>query len=476
MSFTSLYFFPFIVIVLAVYWFALPKKSSYQNTFLLLASAFFIGINDWKAGVLIAISGALNYMLVRRMYKLEEGNSKKWFFYAGCLANVFVLGYFKYLHDVINGFSSLFHGSGAEFKSLYLPLGISFFTFQLIGYWIDVYNEEIEPENDALSFFTYLFYFPKLISGPIERVHSFTPQLTKNRLFEIPLMTDALRQFLWGFFKKTVVSAHCLLFYKSLYANPDSISGINVLLVAITNMVYIYADFSGYSDMACGISKSFGIRITNNFAFPFFATNISEFWKRWHISLTSWVMKYVYTPVSFLLRKYNRIGTFLAIASAFLTVGVWHGLQSGYIVYGILQAIFFLPLVIQGRNINATDSSQKTSIVGIIRMTILFLVVCIAALLFREMPASHALKEMSRIATHLLTPPDLSGVIGVTNAIYWLLIASCFAIEWLNRKQEHGLSIQRLTRAQRWSLYLFVMTATFFFSEFAVGGFIYAQF
>jgi alginate O-acetyltransferase complex protein AlgI len=128
MSFTSLYFFPFIVIVLAVYWFALPKKSSYQNTFLLLASAFFIGINDWKAGVLIAISGALNYMLVRRMYKLEEGNSKKWFFYAGCLANVFVLGYFKYLHDVINGFSSLFHGSGAEFKSLYLPLGISFFT------------------------------------------------------------------------------------------------------------------------------------------------------------------------------------------------------------------------------------------------------------------------------------------------------------------------------------------------------------
>jgi D-alanyl-lipoteichoic acid acyltransferase DltB (MBOAT superfamily) len=410
------------------------------------------------------------------MSQLEEGNRKKWFFYTGCFANIAVLGYFKYMHELVAGFSSLFNGGGASIQSFYLPLGISFFTFQLIGYWIDVYNEETDPETDTVSFFTYLFFFPKLVSGPIERVQAFTPQLQKTRLFDIPLMTDAMRQFLWGFFKKTVVSTHCLLFYKSLYTNPDSISGINVLLAAITNMVYIYADFSGYSDMACGISKGFGIRITNNFAFPFFATNISEFWKRWHISLTSWVMKYVYTPVSFILRKYNRTGTFIAIASAFLTVGVWHGLQSGYLVYGILQALFFLPLVIQGRNINASGSNDTVSLATFIRMSLLFLLVCVAALLFREIPAIQSIKEISRIATHILTSPDLSGVLGITNAIYWILIVACFAIEWMNRKQDHGLSIQRLRPLQRWALYLFVMTATFLFSEFAAGGFIYAQF
>jgi alginate O-acetyltransferase complex protein AlgI len=476
MSFTSLYFFPFVVIVLAVYWLALPKKAFFQNALLLLSSLVFIGVNDWQASILIAVSGILNLLLVRHMNNMEEGNSKKWFFYAGCLANILLLAYFKYMHELMSACASILNGEGIDFKNFYLPLGISFFTFQLIGYWIDVYNEETDPENDILSFFTYLFYFPKLVSGPIERIQTFTPQIKQFRQFEIPMMTDAMRQFLWGFFKKTVVSSHCLLFYKSLYSSPDTISGINMLLAAIMHMVYIYADFSGYSDMACGVSKGFGIRITNNFAFPFFATNISEFWKRWHISLTSWVMTYVYTPVSFILRKYKRIGTFLAILSAFLTVGVWHGIKSGYLLYGLLQAVFFLPLVIQGRNINAVGNSEKLTIKTLTRMLLLFLLVCIAALLFREIPASQSLIEITRIATHGLKAPDLSGVIGVTNGIYWLLIISCFAIEWLNRKHEHGLSIQRLTALQRWTLYLFVMTATFFFSEFAVGGFIYAQF
>lgn len=476
MSFTSLYFFPFVIIVLAVYWLALPKKTAYQNAFLLFSGLIFVAINDWQAAILIAVSGMLNLFFVRRMNKLAEGNTKKWFFYVGCLANILLLAYFKYMHDLIGAFSSILHGDSIQFDTFYLPLGISFFTFQLIGYWIDVYNEETEPENDALSFFTYLFYFPKLVSGPIERVQSFTPQLKTLRSFDIPMMTDAMRQFLWGFFKKTVVSTHCLLFYKSLYSAPETISGINMLLAAIMHMVYIYADFSGYSDMACGVSKGFGIRITNNFAFPFFATNISEFWKRWHISLTSWVMTYVYTPVSFMLRKYKRTGTFLAIICAFLTVGIWHGIRSGYLVYGLLQAIFFLPLVIQGRSINSIGTNDKLNLMTLARMLLLFLLVCVAALLFREIPASQSLTEMSRIATHILSKPDLSGVVGITNAICWFLIASCFAIEWVNRKQDHGLSIQRLNFIQRWSLYLFLMISTFIFSEFSAGGFIYAQF
>jgi len=476
MSFTSLNFLPFIALLLAAYWFIIPNKFRHQNVLLLLASFVFVLINDWKACILIAVSGAANYFFVHRMSQLEEGTRKKWFFYSGCLANLVVLSYFKYLNDLIDSLQGIFQGTALNLHNFYLPLGISFFSFQLIGYWIDVYNEETEPESDLVAFYTYLFYFPKLVSGPIEKVQNFIPKLSVNRSFDIPLMTDAMRQFLWGFFKKTVVSTHCLLFYKSLYATPETISGLNILLAAIMHMVYIYADFSGYSDMACGLSKSFGVRITNNFAYPFFATNISEFWKRWHISLTSWVMSYVYTPASFFLRKFNKTGTFLAICTAFLTVGVWHGLRSGYLVYGLLQAVFFIPLVLQGRSINTSNTQSGNNVKTLIQMPLLFLIVCIAALLFREIPASETFREISYIAIRIAQTPDFSGIVGVTNSIYWLLIIACFIVEWINRNQEHGLSIQRFSALKRWSLYFLIMISTFIFSEFPGGGFIYAQF
>jgi alginate O-acetyltransferase complex protein AlgI len=476
MSFTSLNFLPFIACLLIAYWVIAPRKATIQNILLLLASLLFVGINDAKAAVLIFVSGIVNFALVQRMYNMPEGNPKKYFFYAGCLLNIAVLAYFKYLHDVISVLNSFFHVDQFSAEKLLLPLGISFFSFQLIGYWIDAYNEETDPEKNLLHFFLYLFYFPKLISGPIERIQNFTPQLAAQRSWNIPLITDGMRQFLWGFFKKMVVSAHCLLFYKSLYANPDTISGINMLLAAIIYMVYIYSDFSGYSDMACGLSKGFGIRITNNFAFPFFATSISEFWKRWHISLTTWIMTYVYTPVAFMLRKHGKVGTFIGIAAAFLTVGLWHGIQSGYLMYGIIQALFFLPLVIKGRSIHSGTESEKPDFKSLLKMVGLFLLVCIAALFFRSVPANVTAKEITFILSRCAKSPDLSGFMGITNGIYALLIALCFAIEWMNRKQEHGLSIQRLSTARRWFFYFTILLAIFFFSEFGGNGFIYAQF
>jgi D-alanyl-lipoteichoic acid acyltransferase DltB (MBOAT superfamily) len=249
-----------------------------------------------------------------------------------------------------------------------------------------------------------------------------------------------------------------------------------MLLAAAMNTIYVYADFSGYSDMACGISKGLGIRITNNFAFPFFATNISEFWKRWHISLTTWIMTYVYTPISFILRRQKKMGTFIAIFSAFIIVGIWHGLKSGFFVYGCLQALFFLPLVLKGGNMNSAAGSNASTIATFVRMAALFLLVCVTALFVREIPASQSLKEITLLITRATQTPDLSGVLGVTNAICWALIATCFGIEWLNRKQDHGLNIQRLSAPVRWSFYIFVILSIFFFSEFPGGGFIYAQF
>jgi D-alanyl-lipoteichoic acid acyltransferase DltB (MBOAT superfamily) len=476
MSFTSLSFLPFIALLTIGYWLLIPKKASAQNLLLLAAGLFFIAYNDWKAAIIIGLSGSLNFFLVQRMASMKEGAAKKWFFYGGCAWNLSLLVYFKYLQEIITAIGIWIQSGTLDTTQLYLPLGISFFSFQLVGYWIDVYNEETEPEDDFPAFLTYLFYFPKLISGPIERVQNLVPQLKTERTFSVPVTTDGLRQFLWGFFKKTVVSTHCLLFYKVLYTQPESMSGINLMLAAIINMVYIYADFSGYSDMACGVSKGLGIRITNNFAFPFFATNISDFWKRWHISLTTWIMNYVYTPISFIMRKHHKIGTFVAILAAFTTVGVWHGIKSGYLIYGILQALFFVPLILQGRSMNGPSHQQKLSLSKITRMFGLFMLVCIAALLFRPLPALTSMNEMTLIVTHLFQAPDFSAVSGVTNGINWFLIVACFAIEWINQNHDHGLDIARLHGSLRWCYYLFCILAIFFFSEFPNSGFIYAQF
>lgn len=478
MSFTSLSFLFLIIVVMPLYWVVLPKRAYFQNTLILLSSLLFVAISDWKAAILIALSGALNFVLVGRMQKLSEGSIKKWFFYFGCIFNIALLSYFKYLVDIAEGLQAIFNAEPFQIGKIFLPLGISFFTFQLIGYWIDVYNDETEPEENLLVFLTYLFYFPKFVSGPIERLQNFTPQLKSTRQLNFSQMTDGMRQFLWGFFKKTVVSAHCLILYKSLYVSPDNISGVNMLLAAMMNTVYVYADFSGYSDMACGISNGLGIRITNNFAFPFFATNISEFWKRWHISLTSWIMTYVYTPISFILRRQKKLGTFIAILTAFMIVGIWHGLKSGFLVFGCLQALFFLPLVMKGGNMNTSAGSNSSSIVSFFRMAALFILVCVSALFVREIPAAQTLEEIAYLFTHATQKPNLSGVFGLNKVIYWVLIVACFVVEWENRNQNFAIEniFANKPSITRWLFYSFIIFLIGMYMDTSESPFIYQQF
>jgi D-alanyl-lipoteichoic acid acyltransferase DltB (MBOAT superfamily) len=473
MSFNSFIFLPFVFLVFILYWYVGGKNRAYQNLILLLSSIFFLAYNDFKSVQVVILSGLVNFVLVKRLARLEEGRLRSLFFYAGVALNIIVLGYFKYLNDIWTGLISMFSGLPSDIGTIMLPLGLSFFTFQLISYWIDVHNEEIEPEDSLLDFGVYLLYFPKMVSGPIELVQNFIPQLKKNKSFDTVLMTDGLRQFLWGLFKKSVVSVSCLQFYNMLYSN-GGIGGFDVCLAGVLFITYIYADFSGYSDMACGISKLFGIRITNNFAFPFFSSSISEFWQKWHISLTSWIVRYVFTPMSFMLRKRGKWGVMISIIVSFLIVGIWHGASWGYLLFGFLHGLYFVPLVLKGGSFQS--KSKATSWKRLTNTLMTIMLVALTSLFFRTVSLNQTFLELGRMFSFLSFDVNRAIFQGATFKVYWVLIVASFVIEYWNRNQEHGLEVSRLSAAGRWAVYGFMILSIFFFGNFPTNNFVYVQF
>ena len=271
MIFNSFQFALFLPIVFFLYWLVFKKNAKTQNLLLLLASVVFYCMADWKFISLLAASGIVNFYSATLIANKKEGTTRKLIFYSGITFNIGILLYFKYLNFFIQSFVTLFNYGGINIDftpfHILLPLGISFFTFQMIGYLIDVNNEEIEPTKDLLGFFTYLAYFPKILSGPIERVQRFLPQIQKKREFNYNLTVDGLRQILWGLFKKMVIADNCYPIVDTIFNNYETMSGSTILLGSMVYIVYVYADFSSYSDIACGVSKLFNIRIINNFSY-----------------------------------------------------------------------------------------------------------------------------------------------------------------------------------------------------------------
>ncbi|MCJ7448006.1 MAG: MBOAT family protein [Bacteroidales bacterium] len=438
---------------------------------------------DWKFVSLLAASGFVNFYLAKLIAKKEEGKIRKFIFYSGIVFNIAILFYFKYFNFFVQSFVTLLNYSGVNINftpfHILLPLGISFFTFQMIGYLIDVNNEEIKPTNDLLSFFTYLAYFPKILSGPIERVQRFLPQIQKKREFDYDIAVDGLRQILWGLFKKMIIADRLTPIVNNIFNNYQTLNGSTLLLGAIFYIISLYADFSGYSDMACGVSKLFNIRITNNFAFPFFSTNISDFWKKWHISLTSWLMDYVFTPLSFILRGYKKIGLAISILITFLIVGLWHGANLTFIVFGFLHGLYFVPIIIKGSmNKNKfiaagkliPSASESLGVLG------LFLLVSITSIFGRSENIGQALGYLSEIVSpSLFTVPTLTNMQNVLTTM--IFIGICILIEWGGREQDHAIAIIGIKwkRTLRSVFYFAIVLAIFWF-----GGneqqFIYFQF
>jgi len=483
MIFNSIDFAVFLIVVFAFYWFVFKKTARLQNIWLLFSSMFFYGWADYRFLGLLLISILVNYFLGIKITDTKKEINKKRFLWLGLIFNIGILGFFKYFnffYESFVNFVNLFNGD-MEFSPLkiLLPLGVSFFTFQMLGYIIDVYKEEIEPSRDILGFSVYVSYFPKLLAGPIERAQKFLPQIKERRSFNPALATDGLRQILWGLFVKMVISNNCAVYANYIFSDYSEVNGSTLLLGTIFYSFEIYGDFSGYSNIAIGVSKLFGINLMTNFATPFFSTNVSDFWKKWHISLTSWMMDYVNTPLSFSLRKLKKAGLLISIVCTFLLVGFWHGADWKYIFYGFLYGLYFIPLLF-------FKTSNRTSIVAkgqllpslkeVVQMVGLFMLVSLTSVFFRADSINDAFGYLSGIFT-----PDLFSVPQFQSRGMALVIMAFVVlfviIEWITREKNHPFVDWETKHGVifRWAVYYTIVLLIFVFAG-QEQQFIYFQF
>jgi len=446
MLFNSLEFAVFLPIVFAIYW-LLRKNMKWQNIFLLLASYVFYAWWDWRfLGLLLGMSlfsWICGKMVVKPNEELGGGQNvvfaSKFWLIANIVIDLMVLGAFKYYNFFVGSFADLF-GLQNSIHSLkiVLPLGISFFTFQAIAYVVDVYKRKIEPTN-LVDCLLYIGFFPKLLAGPIERPTNLIPQIQKPRVFEYDLAVDGCRQMLWGLFKKVVIADNAALYVNQVYGDYANQSGSTLLLAAILYTIQIYGDFSGYSDMAIGSAKLLGFRFRDNFLFPYFSRNMNEFWRRWHISLNTWFVDYVYIPLGG-----SRDGKWHTIRNTmiiFLLSGLWHGADWSFVAWGAYHGLLLVLLILLNRNTKYVHvvayDKWYPSLKELGQMFLVFALATFGWMMFRADNMTQFMDYTARMcSTDLLSMPDVSGY-----AILFCNIILMFILEWFMRRQRHGMDV-----------------------------------
>ena len=460
MSFTSITFLIFFVLIFFLYYF-LGKSKNIQNTILLIASYFFYGYADWRLLPLLLISTLIFYVVGLGIEKQKSISIKKTFTGIAVFLGVGLLLYFKYANFFLQSFATLFSTFGLktnwETFSIVMPLGISFFTFKLISYIVDIQKGYIKPETNFISFATYISFFPTILSGPIDRSCNFLPQLSKKRIFNYTLAVDGCRQILWGLFKKMVVADGLSIF---INRDIEHSNGSTLLLVAIFYSIQIYADFSGYSDIAIGIGKFLGIKITPNFRYPYFSQSVNEFWRRWHISLLTWFRYYLYFPLGG--SHCSKVKCIRNTFIVFLVSGLWHGANWNFILWGVLHALLFLPsLILENKpQIVPFDKKQPITLRGYIKMFGLFVVITFTWIVFRMNSIQDLLLYLSKIFSPSLfrLPEDVIWALPSLIAGFFM-----FLFEWNKRNIEYPMAIMSKNRMIRWSLYLILVASIIFY-------------
>lgn len=462
MVFNSIPFVLFFVVVFFVYWLLLKKSTKTQNVFLLVASYFFYGYADWKMLPLLIAATAVFYFLGIGISRAKTEKAASWLRALGVVLGVGVLLYFKYLNFFIESFANLFESMGLHTNwhtfNIIMPLGVSFFTFRLISYVIDVYNGEVEPTRDVVEFATYIAFFPCILSGPIDKP-KFISQLHQKREFNYNQAVDGMRQILWGLFKKLVVADNCAVYVDQVFSSHTDQSGSTLLLAAIFCSFQVYADFSGYSDMAIGVGKLLGFSITRNFNNPFFALNVADFWRRWHMSLTSWITDYVFTPLSFQFRRWGKVGMIIAIIINMVVVGLWHGANWTFVVFGLYHGLLFVPLVLSGAFMK--KDQLKINKIGLPvlkdlgRMLLTFALVVFGVIIFRAESIGVAWEYICGICDgSLFTIPIFNEII--YRVVFFLGLMFC--VEWLQREKSHGLELNFIRKGWlRFIIYYFIL-------------------
>lgn len=479
MLFNTISFAIFLPIVLVLYWFVTPRNLKLQNLLLLLASYFFYSCWDYRFLFLLIFSTALGFYVGIKINETSEITKKKFWLWIGVIVNVGFLGIFKYYNFFITSFSDGLSYFGIESSSLWtlkiiLPVGISFYTFHTLSYIIDIYKDRITPERNFVNYSIFVGYFPLLVAGPIERATHLLPQIKIRRIFDASNFVDGLKQILCGLFKKVVIADSCATYVDMIFNNSEDYSGSTLVLGAILFAFQIYGDFSGYSDIALGTSRLFGIDLLKNFAYPFFSRDVAEFWRRWHISLSSWFKDYVYIPLGGSKgSKFNQIRNIFII---FLLSGFWHGANWTFIFWGLVNALYFLPLFLFKINrINLEIVAHNRifpNIKEVIQIGLTFFLTALARVFFRSDNLNHAFSYFSGIfSKSLFSIPEIKPKTTV------VLIFIFMIVEWFGRRDEYAIAQMFKNQSVfiRWSFYYLIVFAIFYFSE-NERQFIYFQF
>ena len=445
MLFNSIDFAVFLPLVFAGYWLLRARGPRPQNAWLLLASYVFYGWWDWRYLGLIVLSSGVDYWVGRQLGRQFGRQRRRLLLWVSLGMNLGMLAFFKYFDFFVGSFVGAFTLLGGRLDpwqlGLVLPVGISFYTFQTLSYTIDVYRGKLVPTEDALAFFSYVSFFPQLVAGPIERAGHLLPQFLRPRSFDYPPAVLGMRQILWGLFKKMVIADTCAEQVNLIWANYGTLPGGTLLLGAFLFAVQIYGDFSGYSDIAIGTARLFGFDLRRNFAYPYFSRDIAEFWRRWHISLSSWFRDYVYIPLGGSRR--GRGQQFYAVWVVFLVSGLWHGAAWTFVAWGAVHAGLYSVTLLQGRSRRHLDIVAEhrwwPSIKEAGQIALTLLVVTLAWVLFR----SSSLAEAGLFYSRIFSPSLLEfSFPGSKRALAFVLLSLpfFFGVEWLGRRDDFALA------------------------------------
>lgn len=485
MVFNSVLFGVFLIVVFVLFWLN-TKSLRNQNIIILGASYFFYGWWDYRFLSLIIFSTLIDYLLGIKISESNKRNQKKLFLFLSVFINLGLLVTLKYFNFFIDNLNLLFSTIGIDSLTsgleIVLPVGISFYTFQTMSYSIDVYNGKCDHTKNFFAFASFVSFFPQLVAGPIERASNLLPQFEKEKSFSMSYSIDGIRQILWGLVKKVLIADNCAHYANVLFEADTGYSGFTLVFGAIMFSFQIYGDFSGYSDIAIGTSRLFGFNLKKNFSFPYFSRSVSEFWRNWHISLSTWFRDYIYIPLGG--SKKSKMISIRNVFIIFLLSGFWHGSNWTFIFWGGFHAILFIPSLLLGRNRKYLNPvGYETTIQGVLNLLLIlktFLLVSMAWVFFRAENLTHAFSYFENMFVGLI---NYSAYIEFLNFFVWkvdhvimLLIFLFLVVEWLGRKRKYAIEfIFSKSKFLRYSSYLLILILIFWF-----GGereeFIYFQF
>jgi alginate O-acetyltransferase complex protein AlgI len=478
MLFNSISFLIFFPIAFLLYWHVFNKNSSRQNLLLLVASYVFYGWWDWRFLGLILLSSLTDYLLGNFIYQASKEKHRKLLLFLSLLVNLGILGFFKYFNffteSLVVAMNTIGMSVSVPTLKIILPVGISFYTFQTLSYTIDIYRKRLKPTKDAIAFFTFVAFFPQLVAGPIERASNLIPQFLQKRSIDYQQAVSGLRLMLYGFFKKVVIADNLASIVELIYADPSAFNGFQTTLATLFFAFQIYCDFSGYSDIAIGLARLFGVKLMTNFRTPYFSVSIKEFWSRWHISLSTWFRDYVYIALGG-----NKVGQkrwSFNIFTTFVVSGLWHGANITFIIWGAIHGIFYL----FEKLIQSLIPSKKWP--SVLRMLFTFLIVNIAWVFFRAQNLHQAIDIFRSILFDFQLqsiPASFSALFPHFKDIFYLFPSMLlfFIIELFVRNKSIDQWLNPMRPAVRWLIYFFIFSWIIVFGSFGINQeFIYFQF